>query len=511
MSSSRIPVVDLFAGPGGLSEGFAAFPLQDDPRYRIALSIEKDPAAHHTLRLRAFLRQFPHGKAPREYYEHLQLKLSLDELYRTYPQQAARAADEAWLAELGAVNQRDLHDRVARARGGSDNWVLIGGPPCQAYSLVGRSRNAHNPLFARDQRHLLYREYLKIIAGHWPRVFVMENVKGLLSATHEARSTFQMILNDLREPGKTLGQRNKYTYRVVPLNPPEGLFRDAGDTVAHEPRDYVVRAERHGIPQRRHRVILIGIRSDVRGLPDRLTENDTGIGVSQVLDSLPRLRSGLSERDDSRAAWHAVLHQVIERPWFAQLGRNGAKDIQDIVRNTLDNLSSPRQDRGAEFIGGAFPCTWSRKWFADRRLGGICNHSSRSHMAEDLHRYLFVASFAKAQGHTPSLRDLPAALLPRHANVRTANRVFADRFRVQLRDIPATTVTSHIAKDGHYYIHYDPSQCRSLTVREAARLQTFPDNYLFCGPRTVQYQQVGNAVPPLLAYQIAASIHHLLA
>ena len=133
-------------------------------------------------------------------------------------------------------------------------------------------------------------------------------------------------------------------------------------------------------------------------------------------------------------------------------------------------------------------------------------------MPSDLHRYFFAASYSRVVGSSPKLSDFPRSLLPDHRNVEEglSGKMFSDRFRVQLPNRVATTITSHISKDGHYFIHYDPLQCRSLTVREAARLQTFPDNYKFEGPRTAQYHQVGNAVPPYLARQIAEVIADIL-
>ncbi len=134
-------------------------------------------------------------------------------------------------------------------------------------------------------------------------------------------------------------------------------------------------------------------------------------------------------------------------------------------------------------------------------------------MQSDLHRYFFISCFAKVKGRSPHLADFPKKLLPAHLNVFDSEgeitRKFADRFRVQLKNAPSKTITSHISQDGHYFIHYDPVQCRSFTVREAARIQTFPDNYYFCGPRTSQFIQVGNAVPPLLANKMAVIVNDL--
>ena len=148
----------------------------------------------------------------------------------------------------------------------------------------------------------------------------------------------------------------------------------------------------------------------------------------------------------------------------------------------------------------------------DPKLAVLTGHETRSHMPSDIQRYFFASVFAQTFGRTPKLRDFPPFLLPSHKNVNAgrAGKMFSDRFRVQLKNKPATTITSHISKDGHYFIHYDPEQSRSLTVREAARAQTFPDNYKFEGNRTSQYHQVGNAVPVYLAKQIAGLVFDLL-
>jgi len=506
---ARVPVIDIFAGPGGLGEGFSAYPIGGtESIFKIRLSLEKEENAHRTLQLRAFYRQFRKGEAPEAYYRLLRQEITLSELYAAYPVQAAAAATEALQVTLGADNWEFTRDKIASALNGAKEWLLIGGPPCQAYSLAGRARNRGVVGYdaQEDNRHFLYHEYLRILATFKPSVFVMENVKGILSSKPSGSFLFEKIKQDLRHPGAAMQAGTSMAntgdcvnYRLFSLAP-------SGQD------SFVLRAEQHGIPQARHRVIIIGVREDLGNIcPEPLQVQDS-VPLGQVINDLPRIRSGITRAVDSVENWLNIIHQAADRRWFLTIKRR-APHLADQLESAVARIRAPRADRGAEFIPHQTFPVYMREWYSDPNIGGICNHYSRPHMQKDLYRYFYAACFAQAENISPKLRDFPIDLLPNHANVADAiegNNLFQDRFRVQLPDRPSTTVTSHISKDGHAFIHYDPTQCRSMTVREAARAQTFPDNYLFTGSRTAQYTQVGNAVPPLLANQIADRVYRVL-
>ena len=206
--NSVYPVIDLFAGPGGLGEGFASFLSEKNlPRFKSALAIECDEHAHRTLQLRHFFREFPHGEAPDEYYACLMGDLSIDELFRHFPDQFESASSSARMIRLGESSRVEVKSLIDKRLADSTRWALVGGPPCQAYSLVGRSRMQGDENFESDHRHFLYKEYLNIIADHSPPIFVMENVKGLLSARVNGQPTIRMILKDLRNPRVAMGKR----------------------------------------------------------------------------------------------------------------------------------------------------------------------------------------------------------------------------------------------------------------------------------------------------------------
>lgn len=513
-----IPVVDIFAGPGGLGEGFSSVvDERNQPVFDIVLSIEMDSHAYETLKLRTFFRQFPNG-VPSEYYQYLRGEIVRDSMYEAYRSQAKASEEICWNARLGPMGMtRDVvRLKIDKAIGKNDPWILIGGPPCQAYSLAGRSRNRGNPKYSptNDEKQRLYVEYLQILADHRPAVFIMENVKGLLSATLANEKMFDRIVEDLRFPASALHREGRNSlseltqgYRIFSLV--ERHMFEGGDM-----RGSVIRAERYGVPQARHRVILLGIRDDLGNVAPDVLKEQPEVSVSSVLGDLPPLRSGLSRREDSAAAWAALLRSQIESRWANDGAKRADSELlSTTIRTVLREIFPPSEDRGNSFIECDTQCIYEYDWFVDPAIGGVCNHKTRGHMEKDLYRYLYAACYAKLYGKSPTLRKFPKDLLPDHANVHAALKSgdnFSDRFRVQVGTRPSTTVVSHISKDGHYYIHPDPLQCRSLTVREAARLQTFPDNYYFCGPVTAQYVQVGNAVPPYLAKQIGGIVHGLL-
>lgn len=498
---AKFKVVDLFAGPGGLAEGFSSVRSEDGERiFEIVLSVEKEASAHKTLRLRSFFRQF--AVPPAEYYDYLAGKISHAELIHQYRREWDAAVAETRLLELGCQQAQQELDPVLQKLCESDQpTILIGGPPCQAYSLVGRARNkgieGYDP--EKDNRHFLYQEYIRIIGKLQPEAFVMENVKGILSSKVGQKVIFNQVLADLRTAGGSPD-----SYHLLPVvRPIEG-----------EPSNYIVRCEQFGIPQARHRVIIVGIRQDLAcALSERdraglLNASQAETTVRSVLEGMPELRSGLSREIDTPEQWRRATAEAMlvaaeacecsDMPTVASALKIAAEEIGTKKRlpgRKSTELTAPRNNVLAT-------------WLSDPELTTLPNHETRGHMREDLARYAFAAAFAEVFDRSPKASEFPDALAPRHNNWKSGK--FADRFRVQLWKRASTTVTSHISKDGHYFIHPDLRQCRSLTVREAARLQTFPDNYLFEGNRTEQFVQVGNAVPPLMARQIAQALLSLL-
>ena len=511
---TKIPIIDLFAGPGGLGEGFMSLKNdQGNSIFDIKLSIEKDINAHKTLTLRSFYRQFVKNnkQVPKEYYDALmEADLSereiLIEKMLDYFKEGTIAREEARLIELGSIKwpEKKVDQIIKNQLGNNKEWVLIGGPPCQAYSNVGRSRVGG--ISKEDHRVYLYEEYLRIIQKYKPAVFVMENVKGLLSAKVDKEKVFDWMKRDLK-----VGNN----YEIFSLVKP--VTKDS---------DFLIKSEKYGIPQMRHRVIILGIRKDYRHQGEYLNEKSE-VTLKSVVGNLPKVRSGLNRRFtnyhitevNKKGGPRRIYENLIDSntAWLKEISKNigQIKKWGELELNGL--FSGPKEielDTGAEFIAASNLISKKhvlKDWFIDKRLRGVTNHQSRSHLTQDLMRYLFAALYVEKFNRFPRLDDYARHskdLLPDHANVSTGK--FSDRFRVQLADKPATTVTSHISKDGHYFIHYDATQCRSLTVREAARIQTFPDNYLFRGSRTAQYHQVGNAVPPYLAYQIAEIVFKIL-
>ncbi len=533
----QVPVIDLFAGPGGLGEGFSR---AERSSFEIAVSIEKEAMAHETLRLRAAHRHVLSDPRTSDatwarwdatLFEtpwNVANEMLVECGDPVIAEACKLAAQETICLELGPTNRdtarKDILQRLAPFSSRSelpDNAVLIGGPPCQAYSIVGRSRNKglKNYTPEKDHRHFLYREYLTVIAEFRPAVFVMENVKGILTSRVSGEPIFPLIMRDLRQPALAVGIGDaSLEYELVPLAESDDLFPGPA------PGDFIVRAEDYGVPQARHRVIIVGIRKDVANRAGRIgsLQRAPAPSVGEVIDGLPWLRPQVSYRGAGLDWLDALSTPLFDaavsslRNADTRFGPKVAERLLHVRQSLLSRRSEPTSGADRLKVGGSLKVARPRQladWYVDRQSNLLANHESRAHMPSDLVRYMFVAAFGEVTGSSPRLSDFPVCLLPAHANVDpilTESSIFKDRFRVQISSTYSMTVTSHIAKDGHAFIHPKAKQCRSLTVREAARLQTFPDSYVFLGNRTSQYTQVGNAVPPYLARQIADLVADVL-
>ena len=447
-------IVDLFSGPGGLGEGFCAFREGAQRRFEIDVSVEKDPVAHGTLRLRAFLRRFGDGLPP-EYIDFMNRGGAEPDWSELYPREWALAEQETLNLTLGEPETSAILDEriaeIRRRRG--DRVVLIGGPPCQAYSLAGRGRKPSDLGYvAHDEnRHLLYQEYINVLRKLRPAAFVMENVKGMLSSSIEKRKVFDLVIEDLRSGGGAA------EYELFPLTGPKDPHGNA------QPGEFVVAAEDHGVPQARHRVIIVGLRRDLikelgEFMPPRLADVARQTTVRDVLSAMPRLRSGISTRGgyvDDVDEWKRTVSlgaakiAIMPHALVGAAAEGFAEALSAIDRTRKITIEKRKNSVGGTGLPDSCPDDL-REWLEDAQLTRLSLHETRGHMAGDLERYLFASCWAAATGSSPKAADYPDELAPKHDNWKSGK--FNDRFRVQPWECPSSTVTCHLSKDGTAFV-----------------------------------------------------------
>ncbi len=411
--------LDLFAGAGGLSEGFLRAGFEP------VAHIEKDVAACYTLKTRMAYKWLQKQGTPEIYHQYLSGEITRKEFYAQAPD---RVLNSILNFEISKKNLKHIFSVVDRCLEGEHLNLIIGGPPCQAYSLVGRARSATG--MRGDSRNYLYILYAEFLKRYQPEYFVFENVSGLLSAKDkDGHLHFDKM---------------------------KACFSECGYSVEYK----ILNAKNYGVLQNRKRIILIGMHGNFHNFYPEIEEIHPGCLVNEVLSDLPPVNAGGGD---------PCLVDTL--PYYGTY---------------LYDAQIKKEDRQ--------PVTY---------------HWARPNTQQDLEIYRIVANEWVHNKKRINYCDLPK-YLQSHKNTK----VFADRFKVVAQDLPySQTVVAHICKDGHYYIH--PTQNRSLTPREAARLQTFPDDYYFESisgkpSRTAAFLQIGNAVPVLLAENVARALKKLL-
>ena len=402
--------IDLFAGAGGLSEGF------HNAGFTPVAHVEMDASACDTIRTRMAWYHLRDTGRPEVYIDYLRHRITRDELYAQVPKQQLTSVINA---AIGEKTRPSIFAAIDEQLQGQEVDVIVGGPPCQAYSVAGRARLKEESI--TDPRNFLYVQYARFLQRYNPRMFVFENVLGLLSA-----------------------KNGKHLYNIRRIVEKSGYQMEVRQFNASD----------YGVPQSRKRLIIIGWRADSGFTYPKLTKRPSSL-VDEVLRDLPALQAGTSYEG------------------------NYTKPTTNYLRET-----------------GIRPVEWPV----------LTQHIARPHQATDIEIYRLAIEKWNTSQERLQYSNLPARLIT-HGNIKS----FLDRFKVVAGNLTqAQTVVAHINRDGHYYIHPDYEQGRSLSVREAARLQTFPDDFYFEGSRTAIFKQIGNAVPPLLATEIGRRVSSML-
>jgi DNA (cytosine-5)-methyltransferase 1 len=438
--------IDLFAGCGGISEGFT------NAGFNVIAEVEMNHFACETLQTRHLFHELQNNNRLDLYKEYIRGVKTREDIFLEFPDMRDLISHRVIQATLSDETIQTTIEKIEASKKyhkASKIHVFLGGPPCQPYSLINRARIQRNG--ETLGRNFLYKHYLELMEHFRPDVFIYENVPGLFTATADGNRIFEKLLNDFSSL--------KPAYEIIPP-----LHQ-----VSKNPHSYILNSVNFGIPQSRKRLILIGYRKHL----DR---------KNKLMNTI---FSNLQKIGQNMASTHLTVKDAINDMPILHPGE-GNNSYYSEYYSGEGNLSPYQEKMRTDSVG-------------------VLNHFARSHMASDLDRYRFFIEHYQNTGHAANLENLMQErpdLIPAHKHLDK----FVDRFKVQWWTNPSSTITAHISKDGHYFIHPDIKQCRSFTVREAARCQSFPDNFFFEGPRTEQFRQVGNAVPPLLAEAIGSSV-----
>jgi DNA (cytosine-5)-methyltransferase 1 len=405
--------IDLFAGAGGLSEGFIRAGFQP------IAHVEMNKEACDTIKTRTAYHWLKENGKTNIYYDYLKSEAKFkEELWKQLPKQLI---DSIIHKEISEITLPEIFNSIDHRLNGNKVDLIIGGPPCQAYSVAGRARKD----MESDPRNHLYKHYVKFLEKYKPKMFVFENVPGILSAKNG--EYLSMIFEAVRNAG----------YEV---DIPQKKYLNAKD---------------FGVLQDRKRVIIIGWKKELNlKYPDFVTTEHNFEILKDLFSDLKPLKNG-----------------------------QGTLNATEYTKPTTEYLENYNIRNGLEFV---------------------TQHISRPNNDIDLEIYQ-IAIKKWNNGKRLNYSELPKNLI-KHSNTSS----FVNRFQVVNGKGISHTVVAHIAMDGHYYIHPDEKQNRSISVREAARIQSFPDDYFFEGSRTAAFKQIGNAVPPLMAQKIAEKIREIL-